>query len=441
MAMKKMVENQISILLPTFNSLTRFDGDSFLPLTLNSIINQSYNNFELIILDNQSNDGTFEYLTKFAKKEPQIRIRVILDTKQRFAEEAISHLVSVSDFPYCIFINDDDYWDKDLLYHYNAEINAEKHDLYFVNGYFVDEDNKKTSRIVNDYVAYNLGSKRITKEERYVYYFRNRPVLPIIFGMFNKNKLVEALPMKEFDKLKANVDNRFLLDFLANESSVRYSNRKLFFYRKRRRFVDPRSTIQPNPSDLNSLTQFYILHQINFLKVVIKDLDSKKLGRSWNFDRLEFGLIAGLLENIIYVCNWIRIDYCNELMKKKQMHQFLKDLIALYIKIRFQANNKRHSAEQANNAHIKNLNQILVNSEIGKKSEFNEEIKESLMFISSKFSAKTKKVNSIFIIDFLYGLLFRLLISIRGPVKTVDLILNFVVQGIRLVATMKFKIS
>jgi hypothetical protein len=309
-----------------------------------------------------------------------------------------------------------------------------------VNGYFVDEDNKKTSSIINDYVAYNLGSKRITKEERFVYYFRNRPVLPIIFGMFNKNKLVEALPMKEFDKLKANVDNRFLLDFLANESSVRYSNRKLFFYRKRRRFVDPRSTIQPNPSDLNSLTQFYILHQINFLKTVIKDLDSKELGRSWNFDRLEFGLIAGLLENIIYVCNWIRIDYCKESMKKKQMHQFLKELIALYIKVRFQANNKRNSVEQANNVHIKNLNQILINSEIGKKSEYNEEIKESLMFIASKFSAKTKKVSSIFIVDFFYGLLFRLLISIRGPVKTVDLILNFVVRGIRLVASMKFKI-
>ena len=186
---------------------------------------------------------------------------------------------------------------------------------------------------------------------------------------------------------------------------------------------------------------WYILHQINFLKTVIKDLDSKELGRSWNFDRLEFGLIAGLLENIIYVCNWIRIDYCKESMKKKQMHQFLKELIALYIKVRFQANNKRNSVEQANNVHIKNLNQILINSEIGKKSEYNEEIKESLIFIASKFSAKTKKVSSIFIVDFFYGLLFRLLISIRGPVKTVDLILNFVVRGIRLGATMKFKIS
>jgi glycosyltransferase involved in cell wall biosynthesis len=439
--MKKMVENQISILLPTFNSLTRFDGDSFLPFTLNSIVNQNYNNFELIILDNQSNDGTLEYLTKFAKQESQLRIKVISDTKRRFAEEAISHLVNVSNFPYCIFINDDDYWDKDLLSHYNAEINAEKHDLYFVNGYFVDENDKKTCRIINDYVAYNLGSKRITKEERFVYYFRNRPVLPIIFGMFNKNKLVEALPMREFDKLKANVDNRFLLDFLANESSVRYSNRKLFFYRKRRRFVDPRSTIQPNPLDLSSLTQFYILHQINFLKTIIKDLDSKELGRSWNLDRLEFGLIVGLLENIIYVCNWIRIDYCNEPMKKKQMHQLLKELIALYIKVRFRAINKRNSAEKTNSVHINNLNQILVNSEIGKRSKLNEEIKESLMFISSKFSAETKKVSSILTVDFFYGLLFRLPISIRGPIKTVDLILNFVVRGVRLVASMKFKIS
>ena len=52
----------VSIIIPTYNS------KKFLIQTFNSIINQTYQNFEIIFVDDCSIDGTYEYLKKLKKK-------------------------------------------------------------------------------------------------------------------------------------------------------------------------------------------------------------------------------------------------------------------------------------------------------------------------------------------------------------------------------------
>lgn len=57
---------KISIVIPSYNK-ARFIGQ-----TLDSIIKQKYPNFEVIIQDGVSNDGTLEIIKKFAGKYPNI---------------------------------------------------------------------------------------------------------------------------------------------------------------------------------------------------------------------------------------------------------------------------------------------------------------------------------------------------------------------------------
>ena len=53
---------KFSIIVPTLNSKI------FLKKCLNSIFNQSFKNFEIIVIDGGSNDGTIEYLKSLGSK-------------------------------------------------------------------------------------------------------------------------------------------------------------------------------------------------------------------------------------------------------------------------------------------------------------------------------------------------------------------------------------
>ena len=55
-------KNFIDVILPVYNS------EKFIIKTVNSIINQSYNNWRIIIVDDASTDKTLELLNVFYKK-------------------------------------------------------------------------------------------------------------------------------------------------------------------------------------------------------------------------------------------------------------------------------------------------------------------------------------------------------------------------------------
>jgi glycosyltransferase involved in cell wall biosynthesis len=58
----------ISVLMPVYN------GELFLPDALESILNQSYSDFELILIDDGSTDNTYKILHKFTKEDERIKV-------------------------------------------------------------------------------------------------------------------------------------------------------------------------------------------------------------------------------------------------------------------------------------------------------------------------------------------------------------------------------
>lgn len=62
------MKDLVSIIMPTYNS-SRFVAES-----IESILRQSYSNFELLITDDVSTDNTFEILKSYAQKDNRIKI-------------------------------------------------------------------------------------------------------------------------------------------------------------------------------------------------------------------------------------------------------------------------------------------------------------------------------------------------------------------------------
>ncbi len=58
----------VSVILPVYNA------NGFLPAAIESILNQTYKNFELIAINDGSTDNSLEILKKYAKKDKRIKI-------------------------------------------------------------------------------------------------------------------------------------------------------------------------------------------------------------------------------------------------------------------------------------------------------------------------------------------------------------------------------
>ncbi len=63
-----MTEEKISICVPTYN------GEKYLNESLECIVNQTYQNLEILIVDDQSTDGTMAICKEFKERDPRVKI-------------------------------------------------------------------------------------------------------------------------------------------------------------------------------------------------------------------------------------------------------------------------------------------------------------------------------------------------------------------------------
>lgn len=94
--------NLVSIITPLYNS------SLFLDKTINSIISQSYYYWELIIVDDCSQDNSIEIALDFSSKD--IRIKVIQMEKNSGAAAARNTAIKAANGRFIAFLDSDDLW-------------------------------------------------------------------------------------------------------------------------------------------------------------------------------------------------------------------------------------------------------------------------------------------------------------------------------------------
>lgn len=312
-----MANNLVSILMPVYNSYdhVRSEGKNLLEIALKSILNQSYTNFELIILDNQSTDETPTICRRYAKKDK--RVKYIRDTKKRYPEGAITHLAAFAAGNYCTIANDDDAWDS----HYISTLVSylQKHDdvdLCYTNGQYIDIKGHKLNQLVpgNKYVysARNCGYANFIK----YLYLRNN--IPIDYGVYRTEAFRDTLPYHPFDNLKANVDNLFIMKFFLRNHRLHFINQNLFYYRKKERALDPSKV-----SDMPPLTHpidiwnYYGIHQINLYREIVKLID-KNVPNEFYRTFAYIQALTSCVNAAVNLLSWIKDDVADNSNDKKK---------------------------------------------------------------------------------------------------------------------------
>ena len=116
----------ISIIIPTYNR------KSDLIRAIDSVISQSYTNWEIIIVDNNSEDGTIDYINSINNP----KIKLILVNNNGLIAYSRNKGIEISNGEYIAFLDSDDWWHNDKLT--NSVLFLDKgydliyHDLYIV---------------------------------------------------------------------------------------------------------------------------------------------------------------------------------------------------------------------------------------------------------------------------------------------------------------------
>ena len=101
------MEPLVSIVTPIYN------GSSTIGKTIESVLNQTYKSFEMIIVDDLSTDNTVKIVKKYSNKDKRIKL-IALD-KKGGASVARNKAISKAKGKYIAFLDGDDLWKKDKL--------------------------------------------------------------------------------------------------------------------------------------------------------------------------------------------------------------------------------------------------------------------------------------------------------------------------------------
>ena len=127
---------KISVILPNWN------GAKHINKCLDSILSQSYSNFEVLVVDAKSTDDSHQIIANYTLRD--FRIRHVIDSEDNCLSNAVNIGIKNATGDYAIWIGGDDYFvDKEVfgdavnfMLTYNNRIGQEG--IIFYGGYVID---------------------------------------------------------------------------------------------------------------------------------------------------------------------------------------------------------------------------------------------------------------------------------------------------------------
>jgi len=212
--------------------ITNFNYSNYLKSCIESVINQTYKNIEIIIIDDCSTDDSINIISSFATKYKNILIHYNQQNKGVIYSRNLG--IESSSGDYICFLDADDYWDLTKI---EKQINVTKdYDISFCDLMIIDEFNniigKKKHNSLNKTYDYNLLLKYNFLAHSSIMIKKNH-LSSISYKEISKSKLYNLL-LKIFSVNRLiHEDYDFLLRYFKsiNPRAV-YLEDELVYYRK-----------------------------------------------------------------------------------------------------------------------------------------------------------------------------------------------------------------
>ena len=125
---------KFSIIVPIYNV------EKYLNKCIESIINQTYTNFELILIDDGASDNCPQICDEWAKKDERIKV---IHKKNEGVSVARNYGIDLACGDYLLFVDADDFINQDLLRVCKEKFDEKKVDSVIFNASFTNEEGQE----------------------------------------------------------------------------------------------------------------------------------------------------------------------------------------------------------------------------------------------------------------------------------------------------------
>lgn len=211
------MQEKISVIIPVYNV------EKYISKCLDSILNQTYKNIEIIIVNDGSTDKSGLICDEYAKKDSRIKV---IHKSNGGVSSARNLGIDNSSGEYIGFIDPDDYIDKRMYENLYSSIKKENSEIAISSFSYVISGKEESQDISNKKLTFN-------KDEAISNYFDN--TYP-----FNCSFLWNKLFKKDlFDEIRLNTkilvqeDTEIMIKLYNRSKKISYIGQPLYFYELR----------------------------------------------------------------------------------------------------------------------------------------------------------------------------------------------------------------
>lgn len=137
-----MVSELVSVIVPVYNA------EKFIREAMDSVRAQTYANWELLLIEDGSSDGSVDVITGYIAKKQETRIRLIRQPSNQGAARARNRGLGEAKGRYIAYLDADDLWMPEKLEH-ELRFMEEKDAAFAFTGYeFADERGVGLGKVV-----------------------------------------------------------------------------------------------------------------------------------------------------------------------------------------------------------------------------------------------------------------------------------------------------
>ena len=195
--------------------IPNYNCEKFISKTIESVITQTYENWEMIIVDDGSTDGSVNIIENYKSKDN--RIKLIRLDKNSGVSNARNIGLQNAKGNYIAFLDSDDYWDKNKLQEQIRFMKDQDIPLSYTSYIKIDEKGEKIGEIK---APESVDYKKMLKSN-----------FIACSSAIVKKEIVNNLL---FPPQKINQDHAFWLSILKKDHIAYGLNKPLLFYRVRR---------------------------------------------------------------------------------------------------------------------------------------------------------------------------------------------------------------
>lgn len=206
----------ISVLIPMYNS------QDYIEECLKSVLNQTYDNFEVIVMDDGSIDRSNEIVSNIAKDDK--RVKLYKKENEKSVSKTRNSLLEKITGEYFIFVDSDD-----IVY------------PLYLNHLFNCLKDTNTDIACCNFTVRKKGFSKSEKLKKVYSLDRKEAINEMILGKDGHfmvwNKLIKTELIKNIrfdDDLSYGEDFAFVFNLLQNDIKVSFFKNKLYFYRLRK---------------------------------------------------------------------------------------------------------------------------------------------------------------------------------------------------------------